>query len=116
MPWIDKSLCTSCGVCSEECIVGAITLEEDGAVIDEEHCIRCGRCHDVCPQEAVRHDGERIPQEIEANIDWVQSLLRHHQGAEAKRGLLDRMQRYFEKEKKVAMQTIERVRELAAGL
>lgn len=109
-------MCTSCGLCTEQCIVGAITVEDDGAVIDEKHCIRCGRCHDTCPQEAVRHDSERIPREIEANIAWVSELLLKYQGTEARRGLLKRMQRFFEKESTVATQTIERVRQMAAEL
>ena len=65
MPWIKQDMCTGCSVCVNECPVGAIELTGDGfAEIDEAECIRCGRCHDVCPQEAVRHDGERIPQEV----------------------------------------------------
>lgn len=116
MPWINKAMCTGCGTCVEECPVGAIALEDDGAVIDEKNCVRCGTCHDVCPEEAVRHDGERIPQEIDANIAWVNSLLRHFQNTEEKRGLVERMKRYFGKEKKVAEQTIERLQSLGEDL
>jgi ferredoxin len=47
------------------------------AVIDERACIRCGTCHDVCPHEAVRHDSERIPEDVAANVEWTQNLLRH---------------------------------------
>ena len=116
MPWVKQDLCTGCGTCVEECPVDAITLtENDFAQIDEEHCVRCGTCHDVCPEEAVRHDSERIPQEIEANIQWVMKLMDHFGTGEEKKGLIGRMVRYFTKERKVAEQTIERLRSLEQG-
>jgi len=36
-----------------------------------EKCIRCGTCHEICPQNASRHVSEKIPEEIEDNINWV---------------------------------------------
>jgi ferredoxin len=75
MPWIRSEDCVACGVCIEECPVGAISIDGGFAVIDERTCIRCGKCHDVCPQEAVRHDSERIPQEVAANVEWTNDLL-----------------------------------------
>ena len=116
MPWIKTEDCVACGVCVEECPVGAISMDGQAAVIDERACIRCGRCHDICPQEAVRHDSERIPEEVGANIEWTRDLLRHFDSPEEKRGLIDRMKRYFVKERKVAEQSIERLDHLAAGL
>jgi len=116
MPWVKEEMCVACGVCVEECPVGAIAVADDAARIDEEECIRCGRCHDVCPEEAVRHDSERVPQEIENNLDWTQRLLKHFDTADEKRGLIDRMKRYFAKEKKVAEQTIERLESMSREL
>jgi NAD-dependent dihydropyrimidine dehydrogenase PreA subunit len=29
MPWVDKDKCTGCGICIEECPVGAISMEND---------------------------------------------------------------------------------------
>jgi len=116
MPWIKTEDCVACGVCVDECPVGAISINGQGAVIDEKMCIRCGRCHDVCPEEAVRHDSERIPQEVAANVEWTQSLLRHFESAEEKRGLIERMKRYFAKEQKVAKQSMERLDQLAGQL
>ena len=112
MPWIRSEDCVACGVCIEECPVGAISMNGEGAVIDERMCIRCGKCHDVCPQEAVRHDSERIPQEVAANVKWAEDLLGHFESPEDKGGLIDRTKRYFVKERKVAEQTIERLDEL----
>ena len=113
MPWVNQEMCTGCGTCVEECPVGAITLgEQDLARIDEQECIRCGRCHDVCPEEAVRHDGERVPQEVEANLQWVSRLMGHFETDEEKQGLVERMVRFFHKERKVAELTLERLRSL----
>lgn len=110
MPWVNQEMCTGCGTCVEECPVGAMALtDDDVAQIDEDQCIRCGICHDVCPEEAVRHDSERIPQEVEANLQWVRDLMGHCKTDEEKEALVDRMVRYFNKERKVAEQTIERL-------
>ena len=113
MPWIKTEDCVACGVCVDECPVGAIVMEKEAAVINEKTCIRCGKCHDVCPQEAVRHDSERIPEEVAANLEWTKDLLRHFASPEDKAKLIDRMKRYFAKERKVAEQTIERLDGLA---
>jgi len=109
MPWVNEEMCTACGTCVEECPVGAISISNETAHIDDKECIRCGRCHDVCPQEAVRHDSERIPQEVEANIAGTRDLLKHFDTPEDKCGLIERMKRYYGKEKKVAELTIEKL-------
>lgn len=109
MPWVDEEMCVGCGVCLDECPVEAVAMVDGTARIDEQECIRCGQCHDVCPENAVRHDSERIPEEIEENVVWTRRLLEHFETAQERRGLIERMKRYFTKEKKVAEQTIERL-------
>jgi ferredoxin len=116
MPWVNEEMCVGCGVCVDECPVEAIALTDGLAAIEEEECIRCGRCHDVCPEDAVRHDSERIPQEVEANLAWTRRLLGHFDTAEERRELVERMKRYFNKEKKVAEQTIERLASVSRQL
>jgi len=107
MPWIKQELCTGCGICIDECPVGAIKMEANNhAEIKERKCIRCGRCHDVCPQEAVRHDGERIDQEVAANLQWVQELLIHFQQPMEQAAFMERMVRFFNKQKKVSEKTL----------
>ena len=112
MPWVKREMCTGCGTCVEECPAGAMSLQDDTAVINEDECIRCGRCHDVCPEEAVRHDGERIPQDVEANIRHVAELAEKFKGRVEKSEFVDRWTRHFKKQVKVAEQTIERLQSL----
>jgi len=59
MPWVDEKMCVGCGICVEECPVGAISMKNGKAIIDMEKCIRCKKCHEVCPQKAIKHDKER---------------------------------------------------------
>jgi len=80
--------------------------------IDMAFCIRCGTCHDVCPEEAVRHDSEKIPIEIEANMEYTNRLMQNFETKVEKREFLGRMIKHFNKEKVVAEKTIERVKML----
>ena len=111
MPWVNQELCSGCGVCIEECPVEAMSIGDSGyADIDEDECIRCGKCHDVCPQEAVRHDGERIPQEVADNLQWVRKLLGNFHEPTEQADFMQRMVRFFNKERKVNEQTIDAIK------
>ncbi len=117
MPWVNEDLCTGCCVCVEECPVDAISLNEnEKAVIDDQKCIRCGRCHDVCPMDAVRHDSERIPMEVNENINKIKELLKYYESVGEQLSFLERMIRHFNKQKKVADLTIEKISDMMAEI
>ncbi|MDY7010125.1 MAG: 4Fe-4S binding protein [Planctomycetota bacterium] len=111
MPWVNHEMCTGCGICVRECPVEAMSIGDSGyADIDEDACIRCGKCHDVCPQEAVRHDSERIPHEVADNLRWVRKLLGNFQESTEQAAFMQRMVRFFNKQKKVNEQTIDAIK------
>jgi len=112
MPWIDKNKCIGCGICVKECPVNAITMKDGKAEIDMEKCIRCGRCHDVCPKKAVRHDSEKIPLEVNKNIEETKKLMKNFNSKEKKQDFLKRIIKHYNKEIKVAEKTIEKINKL----
>ena len=117
MPWVNEESCAGCGVCVENCPVNAMTIQENcKARINMEDCIRCGQCHDICPIDAVRHDSERIPLDIEANLAKVKRLLEHYDTEAEQEGFLERMKRYFNKERKVSEQTATAIEKLKTAL
>lgn len=110
MPWIDEESCTGCGICVDECPVDAISMELDEAQIDMTECIRCGVCHDVCPQGSVRHDKEKIPDIIKANVEITKrymALCAQYLGNDnEKEKCLRRMKKHFNSERIIAEKTL----------
>jgi ferredoxin len=51
---VDEEQCTQCGVCAEECPVGAITLAPYPVFAD--NCICCFKCVRICPEDAFTND------------------------------------------------------------
>lgn len=49
---IDPEKCNGCGICTR-CINGAMTIEQDLAVVDLVLCERCGICESMCPTYAI---------------------------------------------------------------
>ncbi|MEA3415013.1 MAG: ferredoxin [Thermodesulfobacteriota bacterium] len=97
--------------------MGAITFNEmDKAQIDEELCIRCAKRHDVCPEEAVRHDSEKIPEQVEENLEQTRKLLEYYDTYAEQHAFMECMIRYFNKERKVAEFTIEKLKTLKTGM
>lgn len=47
--------CIGCGLCTRQCEVGAIRIEESHAIIDYSLCVGCGKCEEKCPTKAISH-------------------------------------------------------------
>ncbi|MFX1465838.1 MAG: Coenzyme F420 hydrogenase/dehydrogenase, beta subunit C-terminal domain, partial [Promethearchaeota archaeon] len=43
-------LCTFCGKCISICPVNALSVSDDGPILDEEVCIHCSLCFENCPR------------------------------------------------------------------
>lgn len=80
--------------------------------MDDSLCVRCGVCHSVCPFNAIRHDSERIPLEIETNINWVNDLMENFKTTEERIAFIGRIKKYFNKEKTVAEKTLEEIQKI----
>ena len=48
--------CVSCGSCTDECPVDAISEDSDKYKIDPKLCTDCGNCAEVCPSDAIEAD------------------------------------------------------------
>jgi len=116
MPWIDDTRCDGCGTCVEECPVGVIEMQEEVARIHMDGCIRCALCHDVCPQEAVMHDSDKVPSRIQDNVAKtkknIEACIKHFGKKEEGDKCLQRMIKHFTREKNIAEKTIEKLEEL----
>ncbi len=58
-----KAVCTTgcigCGICVRQCADGAISVNDNIAVIDYEKCVGCGRCAEKCPQKIINMIGKQ---------------------------------------------------------
>lgn len=50
---VDKSKCTGCESCVDECPSSAISMVDGKAVVNTDNCVDCGVCVDACPSEAI---------------------------------------------------------------
>ena len=46
--------CQACGICTNNCPTGALTLEDDKISWDEDKCLLCRECEFICPVDAIR--------------------------------------------------------------
>lgn len=53
---VDKSVCTNCHICRDQCPLGRNL--PDAFDETDDACIRCLYCFSLCPEAAVRFDGE----------------------------------------------------------
>ena len=70
----NMDLCYGCGVCSNVCAHGAITMKPagDGFLYPEIHaekCVECKACQQVCPQLHPRYEYSRAPKVYAAMAD-----------------------------------------------
>lgn len=54
----NSNICLKCGKCAQACPQKAITMTENGPVIDRSLCIACGTCTTKCVTEAIKMIGE----------------------------------------------------------
>jgi Pyruvate/2-oxoacid:ferredoxin oxidoreductase delta subunit len=63
----DIELCERCGTCETNCIFKAITLSDNGPIVNEEKCMGCGICTVNCSAkviELIRIEREEIPNDF----------------------------------------------------
>lgn len=67
---IDPELCIACEACLEYCPMGAIGMEDDVAVIDQNECVECGIClrSGSCPVDAFIDEEAPWPRQIRAEF------------------------------------------------
>jgi ferredoxin len=77
-PWmivpksVDEEKCTMCGICVEECPVGAVSLAP--LPVFEKNCFDCFNCIRLCPEEAI--DTPLTAGSIEAHIAQLKAKYR----------------------------------------
>lgn len=50
----DHATCQACGICVNKCPVDALSLDNDGIVVNSDKCILCGECEVICPLSAIK--------------------------------------------------------------
>ena len=64
---VDTETCIQCGSCVDRCPLYAITMTDEGPVVDAK-CVRCGQCATVCPTSSrkltVKDSFPELPQDM----------------------------------------------------
>ncbi len=48
------SSCIGCKICEKQCEFGAITVNDNHAIIDYAKCTACGKCAEKCPKKVIK--------------------------------------------------------------
>lgn len=56
LPVVDTNLCTTCGICVDECPQTCYDLEDFASLTRGDDCTECGICVDACPNGAITMD------------------------------------------------------------
>jgi len=51
---IQRSICQSCGICTNQCPVAALTLEDEKINVNQDLCIFCRQCESLCQVNAIK--------------------------------------------------------------
>ncbi|MBS3985927.1 MAG: EFR1 family ferrodoxin [Selenomonadales bacterium] len=54
---VNKTVCTSCGLCTRLCPADNLVFE-NGTIVTQGHCINCMRCYNFCPVSAFVYRGK----------------------------------------------------------
>ncbi len=49
-----KDSCIGCGICVENCYVGAVVLDNLNAKVKKEFCCGCFKCVEACPTNSIK--------------------------------------------------------------
>jgi uncharacterized Fe-S center protein len=67
-PKVKETLCTGCEMCVKWCPTGAVSMEGETALINQEACIGCGQCLAVCRFYAVEFNWGSTYEDIQKKI------------------------------------------------
>jgi len=71
---VETDLCAGCSDCVERCQFGALSVPDDGCIVNYVRCVGCGLCVTVCPTGALhlerRPEGEVTPPPAN-NKEWA---------------------------------------------
>jgi len=79
LPKVKEEKCLACGMCSDWCPAGAISVEER-AFIDEQVCWGCGECTVTCPEGAIGINWRSRPNVVQEKIvEYTMGVLKNKQ-------------------------------------